>query len=56
MLLAQGGCSAAQVLELDKLAGRRSKVLACSAVAATGLLEGFDWVVSDVHDRLYMLA
>ena len=46
----------AQVLELGLLVGRHWRVLACSAVASTGLLEGFDWVVSDVHERLYMLA
>lgn len=43
----------ASVLDLKSLAKRRWKVLACSAVTGAGLVEGFDWIVSDVANKMF---
>ncbi|GKY94988.1 ADP-ribosylation factor-like protein 2 [Mayamaea pseudoterrestris] len=49
----------AQVLELTtnkQFDNRHWNILACSAVTGNGLLEGMDWIVSDIADRIFMLA
>ena len=43
------------VLELDKIEGRHWSIVPCSAVTGAGLLEGIDFVVSDIQNRIYMM-
>eukprot|EP00898_Chlorokybus_atmophyticus_P005934 jgi/Chlat1/6341/Chrsp44S05797 len=44
-----------EVLELNIMKGSRHYcVVGCSAVTGEGLLEGFDWVVSDIGSRIFM--
>jgi ADP-ribosylation factor-like protein 2 len=31
-------------------------ILGCSAVTGDGLAEGFDWVVSDIASRIFLMA
>jgi len=42
-----------EFLGLSTLKKRHWKAVACSAVAGTGLVEGFDWIVSDVGSRIF---
>jgi ADP-ribosylation factor-like protein 2 len=49
----------AQVLELGtnkQFENRHWNIKACSAVTANGLLEGMDWIVSDIANRIFMLS
>lgn len=41
-------------LGLKNLVNRRWRVVPCSAVTGDGLLEGFDWLVNDCAERIYM--
>ena len=41
-------------LGLKTLVNRHWNIVACSAVTGEGLLEGFDWLVKDCADRIYM--
>lgn len=43
------------VLQLEKLKKRHSKVVPCSAVTGDGLVGGFDWIVSDVGAKMFFL-
>lgn len=48
----------AQVLELGtnkQFENRHWSIRACSAVTGSGLLEGMDWIVSDIADRIFIL-
>jgi len=46
----------AKVLNLEAMdKSRHWKIVGCSAVSGEGLLAGFDWLVSDVGSRIYML-
>ena len=48
-----------EVLELGvnkQFETRHWSIRACSAVDGSGLLEGMDWIVSDIADRIFMLA
>jgi len=46
----------AKVLQLEVMdASRHWNIVACSAVTGEGLLAGFDWLVSDIASRIYML-
>jgi ADP-ribosylation factor-like protein 2 len=49
-------CLAIIVLELDTLKDRHWKIVACSAVSGAGLIDGVDWVVTDIASRIYTLA
>ncbi|KAJ3451409.1 adp-ribosylation factor-like protein [Anaeramoeba flamelloides] len=42
-----------EILELDKIKKRHWKIVACSAVTGDGLLDGIEWVVSDIANRIY---
>ena len=44
-----------QVLDLDSCGRRHWRILGCSAVTGTGLLQGFDWLLSDVQGRIQLL-
>ena len=44
-----------QVLELDAMGTRHWRIVGCSAVTGAGLIDGFDWVVSDIKSRIALL-
>jgi ADP-ribosylation factor-like protein 2 len=47
----------ADAMRLQYIAGNRHwKIVACSATAGTGVVDGFDWIVKDVGNRVYLLA
>ncbi|XP_063233022.1 ADP-ribosylation factor-like protein 2 isoform X2 [Bacillus rossius redtenbacheri] len=43
-----------EVLELEKISNRQWNVLSCSAMSGENLLEGIDWLVSDIGARMFM--
>mmetsp|Transcript_23922 Transcript_23922/g.60936 ORF Transcript_23922/g.60936 Transcript_23922/m.60936 type:complete len:187 (-) Transcript_23922:304-864(-) len=43
-----------QVLDFKSIAKRHCRVVACSAVNGSGILEGFDWLVKDISSRIYL--
>ncbi|KAG6551219.1 hypothetical protein Mapa_007145 [Marchantia paleacea] len=46
----------AKVLDLGVMdKSRHWQIVGCSAVTGEGLLDGFDWLVSDIGSRIYML-
>ncbi|KAG8923072.1 hypothetical protein FRC00_006668, partial [Tulasnella sp. 408] len=52
----EGAMSAAEIrdaLDLNALTTHHWKILSCSAVLGTNLVEGLDWVVDEVAGRLY---
>ena len=54
----QGALSVEEITEflgLDQLKKRHWKAVACSAVSGEGLVEAFDWIVSDVGSRIFYL-
>lgn len=57
-LCVQAKCthSNAQALDLKHLGNRHCKVQGCSPVQGTGVQEGFDWLVQDIGNRIYMLS
>lgn len=46
----------AEVLDLsgDDIAGRHWSIFSCSAKTGVGLVEGVDWLVSDVASRIFI--
>ena len=44
-----------QVLDLEAMGTRHWRIVACSAVTGAGLIDGFDWVVSDIKSRIALL-
>lgn len=44
-----------QGLKLDEIVNRHWQITGCSAVSGAGLVDGVDWIVSDVASRIYML-
>jgi len=42
-----------QRLALDSIRTHSWKLLPCSAVTGQNLMEGFDWIVTDIASRLY---
>lgn len=44
-----------QALDLKAMGSRHWKIVGCSAVTGAGLLTGFDWVVSDICARIFLL-
>jgi ADP-ribosylation factor-like protein 2 len=44
-----------QILDLDAISTHHWKIFGCSAVTGENLIEGMDWVVSDIASRIYML-
>jgi len=45
----------AQLLDLQSIHSRHWKIQSCSAVTGSGLLDGVDWIVSDIAARIFML-
>jgi hypothetical protein len=45
-----------QVLDIRSITKRHCRIVACSAVEGTGLLEGFDFVVKDISSRIYLFS
>ncbi|GFR46536.1 hypothetical protein Agub_g8127 [Astrephomene gubernaculifera] len=45
-----------EALDLGSISKRHCRVVACSAVDGSGLLEGFDFVVTDISQRIYMFS
>ena len=47
----------ATALELPRLCGdkRHWKIVSCSAVTGAGLIDGIDWMVSDISSRIFMM-
>ena len=44
----------AEALQLDQIHhDRHWSIQACSAVTKEGLLQGMDWIVQDIGDRIY---
>lgn len=41
------------VLDLKNMAKRNWRVLACSAVTGAGLVDGFEWIVTDVASKMF---
>jgi len=40
----------------DAFSGRHWSIYACSAVEGEGLVEGIDWLVNDIANRIFMLS
>ncbi|CAD8089619.1 unnamed protein product [Paramecium primaurelia] len=45
-----------EYLELDLIQTRHWGIIACSAVTGDGLLEGIDWIVTDISSRIFMMS
>ncbi|MEW5304981.1 MAG: hypothetical protein WDW38_010689 [Sanguina aurantia] len=43
-----------QVLQFQSISKRHCRIVACSAVSGSGLLEGFDFMVKDISSRIYL--
>jgi ADP-ribosylation factor-like protein 2 len=48
----------AKYLEIDgeDISGRHWNIIGCSAVAGTGLMEGFEWLVGDIASRIFIMS
>ena len=46
----------AEVLRLQHIANRHWEIVACSAKQGDGVASGFDWIVKDVGNRVYLLG
>jgi ADP-ribosylation factor-like protein 2 len=44
-----------EVLELDSIKSHHWHIQGCSAVTGAKLLEGMDWLVSDISSRIYLM-
>lgn len=44
-----------EYLELDLIETRHWGIVACSAVTGEGLLEGIDWIVTDIASRIFLM-
>ena len=42
-------------LELDKIDDRHWSIVPCSAMTGSGLLEGIDFIVGDIQQRIFMM-
>ena len=51
-----GACGDVQALDLASIRSHRWEIRQCSARAGTGLLDGLDWLVEDVAQRIYVLG
>lgn len=45
-----------KVIRIDLIGNRNCKIVACSARAGTGCQEGFEWIVQDIGQRVYLLS
>jgi len=48
----------AEALDLrsEDIAGRHYTIFGCSAMTGDGLVNGFDWIVSDISSRIFMMS
>lgn len=44
-----------QVLQLDRIKTHHWKIIRCSAYTGENLLEGINWMVSDISARIFTL-
>lgn len=44
------------VIKFDLIGNRNCKIVSCSARVGTGCKEGFDWIVKDIGQRVYLLS
>ena len=44
------------VMKLELITNRHWKIVGCSARSGRGVDSGFDWVVQDIGNRVYLLA
>jgi hypothetical protein len=44
-----------QALDLDSIATHHWHIQPCSAVTGENLLEGMEWIVSDIQSRVFLL-
>ncbi|KAL4496039.1 hypothetical protein ABPG72_015461 [Tetrahymena utriculariae] len=54
----QGALTCEQIKEflaLDDISTRHWGIIPCSAVTGEGLIEGIDWVVTDIASRIFMM-
>jgi ADP-ribosylation factor-like protein 2 len=42
-------------LDLDEITTRHWGIIPCSAVTGEGLIEGIDWVVTDIASRIFLM-
>lgn len=45
-----------EFLALKNLKKRHWKAIGCSAVFGSGIVEAFDWIVSDVAERMFYFS
>eukprot|EP00995_Heteronema_vittatum_P007908 NODE_3065_length_709_cov_315.746970_g2165_i0.p1 GENE.NODE_3065_length_709_cov_315.746970_g2165_i0~~NODE_3065_length_709_cov_315.746970_g2165_i0.p1 ORF type:complete len:185 (-),score=26.37 NODE_3065_length_709_cov_315.746970_g2165_i0:88-642(-) len=53
-----GSLSAAEILQALDLGDRQDRhvnIVACSAVTKAGLVDGIDWVVADIANRIFLM-
>jgi ADP-ribosylation factor-like protein 2 len=46
----------AQAMRLQFITNRQWKIVACSARKGEGVSDGFDWIVKDIGNRVYLLG
>ncbi|PVU88777.1 hypothetical protein BB561_005703 [Smittium simulii] len=44
-----------EALDIENINGHSWKIQPCSAVTGDGVLEGLDWIVNNISDRIYLL-
>lgn len=42
------------MLDFSAITKRHCRIVACSAVTGSGILDGFDWLVKDISSRIYL--
>lgn len=45
-----------EALALDEIQSHHWRIHGCSAVTGEYLLEGMDWIVTDISSRIYLMA
>lgn len=43
-------------LRAEDMSNRHWNIFACSAMTGDGLSEGFDWLVSDIASRIFVMS
>jgi ADP-ribosylation factor-like protein 2 len=48
----------AETLQLrdERISGRHWTIMTCSAMTGEGLVQGIDWLVSDISSRIFLMA
>ncbi|ENN70840.1 hypothetical protein D910_07767 [Dendroctonus ponderosae] len=50
-----GAFGLGQALDLDKIKSHHWKIVSCSAVTGENLLDGIDWLITDIATRIFTL-